>query len=478
MAFTKINAAGIGSTETVTLHSLEVLNNATVGGVLTYEDVTNVDSVGLITARAGIVVGSGITLSKDGDIFATGVTTSTTFVGALTGTASGNPTLTSGANNRVVTATGANAITGESNLTFTGSILTVTNSSGAAELTLVTPNDTDGGVYFNDGSNTGALTYQHSDDSMRFRVNSTEKLRITSDGDMGMDTSPQNYSNYKTFTVGAGSVGSIIALRGATSNFQHLIQNNNGSLLFEADVNNTSSSTNMLFKIDGSEKLHIASNGNIGIGTANPAKTVHINGIISGFQIAPHALGFDIGVTEGNIAPHYGSDFILYNGVIGSGTERFRCSADGYVTKPNHPSFFAYMDGGNQTTSANNTIPFNQTHHNTGGHFKTSGTNAYKFVAPVSGHYHFSGAVWMKNTGTGSHARYQLRRGGTIMAQAGWHQNATSGTDDFLDHSAPISATIYCTANDVVHLFADYDITYWRGGGGHPHTFFTGHLIG
>ena len=75
MAFTKIAAAGIGSTELVTLHSLEVLNNATVGGVLTYEDVTNVDSVGLITARNGIVVGSGITLSKDGDIFFTGIIT-------------------------------------------------------------------------------------------------------------------------------------------------------------------------------------------------------------------------------------------------------------------------------------------------------------------------------------------------------------------------------------------------------------------
>ena len=52
-----------------------------IAGTLTYEDVTNVDSVGLITARNGIVVGSGITLSKDGDIFATGVTTSTTFSG-------------------------------------------------------------------------------------------------------------------------------------------------------------------------------------------------------------------------------------------------------------------------------------------------------------------------------------------------------------------------------------------------------------
>ena len=81
MAFTKINAAGIGTTETVTVDGLTVINdgsfggNLTVGGVLTYEDVTNVDSVGLITARNGIVVGSGITLSKDGDIFATGITT-------------------------------------------------------------------------------------------------------------------------------------------------------------------------------------------------------------------------------------------------------------------------------------------------------------------------------------------------------------------------------------------------------------------
>ena len=96
MAFTKITAAGIGSTETVTLDGLSVINNGsfggnlTVSGVLTYEDVTNVDSVGVITARAGVLVGSGITLSKDGDIFATGVTTSTTFVGNLTGDPTGS----------------------------------------------------------------------------------------------------------------------------------------------------------------------------------------------------------------------------------------------------------------------------------------------------------------------------------------------------------------------------------------------------
>ena len=81
MAFTKINAAGIGTTETVTVDGLTVINdgsfggNLSVGGTITYEDVTNVDSVGLITARNGIVVGSGITLSKDGDVFFTGIAT-------------------------------------------------------------------------------------------------------------------------------------------------------------------------------------------------------------------------------------------------------------------------------------------------------------------------------------------------------------------------------------------------------------------
>ena len=97
MAFTKITAAGIGSTETVTLDGLSVINdgsfggNVSIAGSLTYEDVTNVDSVGLITARNGIVVGSGITLSKDGDVFATGIVTATSFVGSgsgLTGVAS------------------------------------------------------------------------------------------------------------------------------------------------------------------------------------------------------------------------------------------------------------------------------------------------------------------------------------------------------------------------------------------------------
>jgi len=48
--------------------------NVTIGGTLTYEDVTNVDSIGLITARSGIKV-------LAGGINAVGVVTATSFVG-------------------------------------------------------------------------------------------------------------------------------------------------------------------------------------------------------------------------------------------------------------------------------------------------------------------------------------------------------------------------------------------------------------
>ena len=91
MALTKVTGQVIKNTTDVTVGVLTVTNTlavggtVSIGGTLTYEDVTNIDAVGLITARNGIVVGSGITLSKDGDVFATGIITASQFKGSLTG---------------------------------------------------------------------------------------------------------------------------------------------------------------------------------------------------------------------------------------------------------------------------------------------------------------------------------------------------------------------------------------------------------
>jgi hypothetical protein len=61
--------------------------NISVGGTLTYEDVNNVDSVGLITARTGIKIGpsAGVagTFFADGSYITAGIITAGTFSGSL-----------------------------------------------------------------------------------------------------------------------------------------------------------------------------------------------------------------------------------------------------------------------------------------------------------------------------------------------------------------------------------------------------------
>ena len=45
---------------------LTVTGNIGIGGTLTYEDVTNIDSIGIITARSGIQIGVGGTIGSSG----------------------------------------------------------------------------------------------------------------------------------------------------------------------------------------------------------------------------------------------------------------------------------------------------------------------------------------------------------------------------------------------------------------------------
>ena len=128
-----------------------------------------------------------------------GVVTATTFVGNLTGnvtgTASANAVLTGSTNNQLVTVTGANAITGEANLTFDGTQLSVTGSATPP----VYIGGANPGIKFEDTNASGTpLSYIYASDgqlSLRaddgdetgsslidFRVDGTERLRIGSNG--------------------------------------------------------------------------------------------------------------------------------------------------------------------------------------------------------------------------------------------------------------------------------------------------------
>ena len=65
-----LNANNVAISTNVSIGgTLSVTGNVSVGGTLTYEDVTNIDSVGLITARTGVKLpdSQSLTLGTDDD---------------------------------------------------------------------------------------------------------------------------------------------------------------------------------------------------------------------------------------------------------------------------------------------------------------------------------------------------------------------------------------------------------------------------
>ena len=68
-----------GDTGNISATKADYSGNVTIGGTLTYEDVTNIDSVGLVTARSGIEIGvrPGVaaSISVDGNMIVSGIST-------------------------------------------------------------------------------------------------------------------------------------------------------------------------------------------------------------------------------------------------------------------------------------------------------------------------------------------------------------------------------------------------------------------
>ena len=141
---------------------LAVTGNVTVGGTLSYENLTNQDVLGLATYRSGLNVGStegsgagvAVTITPYGNAYfgRTGIVTAST----LDVTSAAVSDLT---NNRVVTAGTDGELEDSANLTFNGETLVVGSGvtinatgifvkSGISTLGIVT-----GATYYGDGSN-------------------------------------------------------------------------------------------------------------------------------------------------------------------------------------------------------------------------------------------------------------------------------------------------------------------------------------
>ena len=150
--------------------------DVTIGGVLTYDDVTNVDSLGIITARSGVSIAD--------SIFHTGDTNT-----AIRFPAADTFTVETAGNERLrILANGLIGIgTDDPDAFNPNADDLVIFGTGHQGLTIRSGTSHDGSIMFNDTNDAnqrGIIRYLHTDDSMVFHTSGGEALRITSVGEV------------------------------------------------------------------------------------------------------------------------------------------------------------------------------------------------------------------------------------------------------------------------------------------------------
>ena len=197
-------------------------SNVSVGGTLTYDDVTSVESVGLITAKSGIHVTGG-----------------SVRVGNTTTTANGN------ADNLVI---------GE-----------ITGNHG---ITILSGQNAVGNLFFGDIVNNSAagIQYFHADNHMEFRIAGGEKVRFNSAGDVGIGTTnpyTTGAASRHKLTVAADDVLGI----GRANIDMFYVRREYEAGKYTFQTINGGNSGNFNFQPFG---------GVVGIGTKTPATSLHV----------------------------------------------------------------------------------------------------------------------------------------------------------------------------------------------------------
>ena len=147
-----------------------------------------------------------------------------------------------------------------------------------------------------------------------------------------------------------------------------------------------------------------------------------------------------------------------------SGTERLRIDSNGYITKPNHPSFHARRV--NNASSTTNPLVFDSVPQNNGSHYKSTGTDQGKFVAPVAGVYLF---YWCAiKTNNGSVCRLYINVNNSHIYSNMHLRLQESGTYS----NGSMQAILNLSSGDKVHISLEAGSIH-----GNEYTHFGGYLI-
>ena len=365
---TKFSGPFDGTTVTATTGTFS--GDVSIGGTLTYQDVTNVDAVGLITARAGVNISGGeIAVGAGFSVGQAGVVTATKYYGdgsSLTGIT--GTTINNNAANRVITGEGGTTLNGEANLTFDGNNLNLVDEKS---------------LYFGTGNDLrlwhnaagGHHSYIMNHGAGVLKIGSDTQLIIGKTGNATyIECNPDNtvklfYNNaQKLATTNTGiDVSGDARLSNSGGNAKLKIKRSNtasntddyGSILFQssADNNNVAiGAARQSAENDGylffstassgtlSEKLRIDSNGVVRIANTNfsasgDADTLVVGAtsgtrgitIVSGNNNSGNLFFGDDGDNDrGKIQYEHNNDELVFTT---GATERVRITASGIISK-------------------------------------------------------------------------------------------------------------------------------------------------
>ena len=342
--------------------------NVTIGGTLTYEDVTNIDSVGLVTARTGIEIGArpgvAASISVDGNMVVSGITT--------IGNSSG----------------------GNEKLNVHGAIRSSSSSANFAaglEGTLVDYDIANTVSRF--GHVSGA---SGSARDVVFLSGGAEKLRIASSGNVGLKTdSPAHALDIQ----GSGASFTKIALSNQTMNTSKY------EIVFgdAGQVNHIVPASREFTIATGgtTERFRIQANGDANVGSAlstsglryfdisNTSNAATNHGAILRLITSNAAA---TGTTTVDIVKYKDGNFYINNNESSGstnfnngGSTRMTIASTGYITAPQQPYLQVGITGNiNVSANAAYEIVFNQENYDTANAYNTSNG---RYIVPVTGDY-------------------------------------------------------------------------------------------